>query len=158
MTGYLTPEDFNPRSYKRSDYDGYHRALHPQISIHAPTRGATDHAIPPESYFRISIHAPTRGATQNQPFIFSILSISIHAPTRGATEVSAVFKINDVISIHAPTRGATVNTYQKMNDIEFQSTLLQEERRIAIKQMLLPCRFQSTLLQEERLCLMIVKW
>ena len=43
--------------------------------------------------------------------------------------MSAVFKINDVISIHAPTRGATVNTYQKMNDIEFQSTLLQEERR-----------------------------
>ena len=67
MTGYLTPEDFNPRSYKRSDYDGYHRALHPQISI------------------------------------------------------------------HAPTRGATVNTYQKMNDIEFQSTLLQEERQVSVE-------------------------
>ena len=63
MTGYLTPEDFNPRSYKRSDYDGYHRALHPQISIHAPTRGATKTSVFNTDVVLISIHAPTRGAT-----------------------------------------------------------------------------------------------
>ena len=55
MTGYLTPEDFNPRSYKRSDYDGYHRALHPQISIHAPTRGAT---VNPKHYIGCTYFNP----------------------------------------------------------------------------------------------------
>ena len=34
---------------------------------------------------RISIHAPTRGATERMLLMSVILSISIHAPTRGAT-------------------------------------------------------------------------
>ena len=34
----------------------------------------------------ISIHAPTRGATDNWTYKFSDTSISIHAPTRGATQ------------------------------------------------------------------------
>ena len=33
----------------------------------------------------ISIHAPTRGATERFPFISVRVVISIHAPTRGAT-------------------------------------------------------------------------
>ena len=77
--------NFNPRSYKRSDkklFDGVGGFF---ISIHAPTRGATEgdwssdkdtHDFNPRSYKRsdrwylaswfdkpISIHAPTRGAT-----------------------------------------------------------------------------------------------
>ena len=132
MTGYLTPEDFNPRSYKRSDYDGYHRALHPQISIHAPTRGATvnpKHYIGctyfnPRSYKRsdmgnsrtqivhsISIHAPTRGATWEDDFLWwYIKHISIHAPTRGATDHAIPPESYFRISIHAPTRGATLRS------------------------------------------------
>ena len=57
---------------------------------------------------KVSIHAPTRGATQ-----FSHLSclpheVSIHAPTRGATYLLAVLRHRKQVSIHAPTRGATV--------------------------------------------------
>ena len=59
----LKKYDFNPRSYKRSDDDGEWMS---------------------GSYY-ISIHAPTRGATQNQMSIFDMIRISIHAPTRGAT-------------------------------------------------------------------------
>ncbi len=77
------------------------------ISIHAPTRGATQPvAAPPhraENFnprthtgcdFKccsmrmmqiISIHAPTRGATIYPPAILAGIIISIHAPTRGAT-------------------------------------------------------------------------
>ena len=33
---------FNPRSHERSDTDGDHKILELNISIHAPTRGATD--------------------------------------------------------------------------------------------------------------------
>ena len=35
----------------------------------------------------VSIHAPTRGATQFEYFLFACLSVSIHAPTRGATHL-----------------------------------------------------------------------
>ena len=82
-TGYV--RNFNPRSHEGSDERLPHTLRIIQISIHAPTRGATaltDHLLPLP---QISIHAPTRGAT-NQMFIFiTILVISIHAPTRGAT-------------------------------------------------------------------------
>ena len=33
----------------------------------------------------ISIHAPTRGATNDGVMIAAMMGISIHAPTRGAT-------------------------------------------------------------------------
>ena len=56
---------------------------------------------------KISIHAPTRGATQNLARRHSLIDISIHAPTRGATGRIKYFAASCGISIHAPTRGAT---------------------------------------------------
>ena len=77
------------------------------ISIHAPTRGATPHRGGLEEAMRISIHAPTRGATYTHAPPLTKTSISIHAPTRGATvEVNNELELMR-ISIHAPTRGAT---------------------------------------------------
>ena len=62
--------------------------------------------------FIVSIHAPTRGATDAGEHGRAVLSVSIHAPTRGATK----FLFNDIshryVSIHAPTRGATSNRFQ----------------------------------------------
>ncbi len=57
---------FNPRSYKRSD--------DPEFDLFSPK-------------FEISIHAPTRGATDNQRDFYRHNDISIHAPTRGATSL-----------------------------------------------------------------------
>ena len=100
---------FNPRSHERSD--GAITVIHHRgalfqstlpreerpfrhapftfkgdISIHAPTRGATGYRLLTYTFHHISIHAPTRGAT-SFPFCQSaIAKISIHAPTRGATE------------------------------------------------------------------------
>ena len=34
------------------------------VSIHAPTRGATDKIVDIEAQLNVSIHAPTRGATK----------------------------------------------------------------------------------------------
>ena len=101
--------DFNPRSHEGSDllWSGYRTKLR-DISIHAPTRGATSISSVTDPVFIISIHAPTRGATVSylsqqqhteefqstlprgeRPSRTSyrefILTISIHAPTRGAT-------------------------------------------------------------------------
>ena len=78
----------------------------------------------------ISIHAPTRGATRFYATYFLVIRdfnprshegsdaeakratdtevISIHAPTRGATLLPSLASRIPDISIHAPTRGATL--------------------------------------------------
>ena len=76
---------FNPRSHERSD-----GVLCLIMSI-----------------WGISIHAPTRGATDFERAIEQACQISIHAPTRGATASACGSAIGSIISIHAPTRGAT---------------------------------------------------
>ena len=95
----------------------------------------------------ISIHAPTKGATNTKPFLFNVSHISIHAPTKGATrnvrrcgrntsdfnprshegsdemmEMRHDRVLN--ISIHAPTKGATVSrfcTYARRYDFNPRS-------------------------------------
>ena len=78
------------------------------ISIHAPTRGATVRYQQSEQGSRISIHAPTRGATDYNKGATRQIRISIHAPTRGATIRKRICDSLTRISIHAPTRGATI--------------------------------------------------
>ena len=56
-------KNFNPRSHEGSDPEAPVAGGVSQISIHAPTRGATHTQRALSSTFRISIHAPTRGAT-----------------------------------------------------------------------------------------------
>ena len=58
-----TDWNFNPRSYKRSDQSEAKPYEINKISIHAPTRGATEEVAKDFSKPMISIHAPTRGAT-----------------------------------------------------------------------------------------------
>ena len=99
------------------------------ISIHAPTRGATNLMNANVTKYFISIHAPTRGATIEGGVGVGVTSdfnprshegsdtdsskavgadiISIHAPTRGATRDVYGYETAANISIHAPTRGAT---------------------------------------------------
>ena len=103
------------------------------VSIHAPTRGATDDCGGAFVVQRVSIHAPTRGATSNNLCPCSGTSVSIHAPTRGATPMTTTVGALETfqstrprgarpafnrngrpfipVSIHAPTRGATQTIY-----------------------------------------------
>ena len=55
--------NFNPRSHERSDPVSIQLNRLLQISIHAPTRGATLDGDSTTGNVEISIHAPTRGAT-----------------------------------------------------------------------------------------------
>ena len=57
--------NFNPRSHERSDLVKVGDQYKLNISIHAPTRGATVFRRAERNSCRISIHAPTRGATNN---------------------------------------------------------------------------------------------
>ena len=78
-----------------------------QVSIHAPTRGATGSAKVLGDIQIVSIHAPTRGATPISRESSDDEDVSIHAPTRGATSSYLVSEVIQKVSIHAPTRGAT---------------------------------------------------
>ena len=138
--------NFNPRSHEGSDEQNEFGRTTAEISIHAPTRGATLYYLPVENLdvfqstlprgerrtveleltenLTISIHAPTRGATLLYiAFVFPSL-ISIHAPTRGAT-INGVRAWSDAneISIHAPTRGATylLHQLQQQNQISIHA-------------------------------------
>ena len=63
----------------------------------------------------VSIHAPTRGATQGIKDQNDLVNVSIHAPTRGATYANEQYRGLKLVSIHAPTRGATTE-YQKTDN------------------------------------------
>ncbi len=62
---------FNPRSHERSDNTRTVVIVVLDISIHAPTRGATTSEITGTGDTPISIHAPTRGATSSFLSTFS---------------------------------------------------------------------------------------
>ena len=87
MLLYQLVKSFNPRTYTRCDADEtskWNKALN--VSIHAPTRGATAARKVPADYSDlVSIHAPTRGATKPVMADGKFKRVSIHAPTRGAT-------------------------------------------------------------------------
>ena len=103
--------DFNPRSHERSDDSRQQaRVLSANISIHAPTRGATRNKVfePVKSSVNFNPRSHERSdkarwtsrcmvglfqstlPREERPFLSqctdSLLSISIHAPTRGATQ------------------------------------------------------------------------
>ena len=142
---------FNPRSYKRSDPGKKNKVFLHTISIHAPTRGATKSCFNNETPFGISIHAPTRGATSTPIALLLLDKISIHAPTRGATRIIAVVQTwtifqSTLLQEERPAQIITRNSIHNFNPrsykrsdksyivriayvIQFQSTLLQEERR-----------------------------
>ena len=98
---------FNPRTHEGCDFKYSISYITSQVSIHAPTRGATGYCRIDTNKFGVSIHAPTRGATGNRPHRERLCLVSIHAPTRGATRSWRRRRESLTVSIHAPTRGAT---------------------------------------------------
>ena len=54
---------FNPRTHTGCDFSLFFIYLIIDVSIHAPTRGATSDKLDCRHPIQVSIHAPTRGAT-----------------------------------------------------------------------------------------------
>ena len=105
-----------------------------KISIHAPTRGATQIVAVLRIIECISIHAPTRGATETILNNFEAAEISIHAPTRGATGYLVCHRIalwNFNPRSHEGSDGSIPRL--SVNWHAFQSTLPRGERRCAIR-------------------------
>ena len=122
------------------------------ISIHAPTRGATNARYALCVKYGISIHAPTRGATVALNKSMLLEAISIHAPTRGAT---FLFHCSEFHLIYFNPRSHKGSDSRSNKDLginrEFQSTLPQGERRLKFSIDSRRVAFQSTLPQGERL-------
>ena len=170
--GHFSDLNFNPRSHERSDAGASVVAYIIGISIHAPTRGATDFlcgckqgilfqsTLPREERHQVSNTNSTEGnfnpRSHERSDVCKIFHetinkwISIHAPTRGATCAAAEFVNLANISIHAPTRGATEAQVVVVDLDKFQSTLPREERRFLIPSSHVSVIFQSTLPREER--------
>ena len=80
----------------------------------------------------ISIHAPTRGATKLICIRLHCFFISIHAPTRGATQSGGKSVIEYTkFQSTLPQGERRYNTRDKRVPVKFQSTLPQGERRSA---------------------------
>ena len=164
--------DFNPRSHERSDALLILCRQLWNISIHAPTRGATYHSLKPKNITGFQSTLPREERPSNCPcpsslpifqstlpreerlkhqrLILTQDYISIHAPTRGATVINYLLNRRFGISIHAPTRGATDSRGSTEIYGVFQSTLPREERPKSTAYYAEDKKFQSTLPREER--------
>ena len=124
-----------------------------QVSIHAPTRGAT--RKPKQILLAVlSFNPRTHTGCDPAPISFGVdylsfnprthtgcdnsscepsdssIFVSIHAPTRGATRRKNKSKGYVIVSIHAPTRGATNFGRFFVSKNKFQSTHPHGVRRI----------------------------
>ena len=78
----------------------------------------------------ISIHAPTRGATNPLSVLCSLeIIFQSTLPREERPRAFILCSLSSVISIHAPTRGATLRITARHLTSRFQSTLPREERR-----------------------------
>ena len=152
--------DFNPRSHEGSDRFKGEIINIMQISIHAPTRGATVRFFNVRDQFRISIHAPTRGATVKAVECRCRLGFQSTLPRGERLDMSERVDLiqrdfnprshegsdryerfctpKAKISIHAPTRGATFCVDHIRSIVRFQSTLPRGERRSCISTVTIP--------------------
>ena len=110
------------------------------ISIHAPTRGATL-AHEYHNHFGIFQSTLPHGERLHAQMVRHMSMISIHAPTRGATYGATVCWLGFFISIHAPTRGATEVCLCIFLTHVFQSTLPHGERPVDRKYMIVKINF-----------------
>ena len=95
----------HPRGVRRDDTFFLQFLI--QVSIHAPTGGATKNIISKLSLHQ-SFNPRTHGGCDESVKRAKRNSVvSIHAPTGGATLSSRRVHREEVVSIHAPTGGAT---------------------------------------------------
>ena len=122
--------DFNPRSHEGSDPACFYPETGKIISIHAPTRGATDpeyHRNLVQKKFQSTL---PRGERLNCTMTAIIKLLFQSTLPRGERPEAGRENGRQVyISIHAPTRGATPISAPKTSYKKFQSTLPRGERQ-----------------------------
>ena len=115
-----------PRGERRMPFNAY--ALVWNISIHAPTRGATKYSF---SIFRYVYFNPRSHEGSDDTTGIEPVTCSLHFNPRsheGSDEEYGLTVQLCMISIHAPTRGATFFQVFQLLFCLFQSTLPRGER------------------------------
>ena len=101
------------------------------ISIHTPTKGATQKSQRGLPEKKISIHTPTKGATRSNDSSFLYLGISIHTPTKGATVMmELLYKAGGHFNPHSHEGSDDIRFVSVKFGNIFQSTLPRRERQI----------------------------
>ena len=78
---------------------------------------------------QISIHAPTKGATKLQVLSYKFVIISIHAPTKGATLLHRyLWQMECNFNPRSHERSDWIICNEIISILEFQSTLPRKER------------------------------
>ncbi len=122
--------DFNPHSHEGSDIFG-------RILIRCCNF--------------ISIHTPTKGATEVQRLGVQHLRNSIHTPTKGATRAHWInLFLHTYFNPHSHEGSDASSSVIVCTPFSFQSTLPRRERRRMYDIILLSREFQSTLPRRER--------
>ena len=142
---------FNPRSHERSDNIDYQTTtVIKEISIHAPTRGATNRLAKGGSSTKFQSTLPREERPPGDKARSTGRQFQSTLPREERPPDSATDIHQGRISIHAPTRGATRQTESCTTYTKFQSTLPREERQYKDQTTVLFEKFQSTLPREER--------
>ena len=121
-----------------------------QISIHAPTRGATIPIDLKSFNDLISIHAPTRGATSIRQLMAIKLLFQSTLPREERRSAWNGECLRTDFNPRSHERSDYENVTRNMAYAKFQSTLPREERPICTDMALHRAIFQSTLPREER--------
>ena len=119
---------FNPRSHERSDNPLSVLCSLAIIFQSTLPREERLNDLAVSSRYDISIHAPTRGATASLITVLYSSSISIHAPTRGATSIRQLMAIKLLFQSTLPREERRCCKELTIHFFGFQSTLPREER------------------------------
>ena len=104
--------DFNPRSHERSDEGFFVKLGFDDISIHAPTRGATNEGKTKEAKEAFQSTLP-REERQSCSLIYGAFHhFNPRSHERSDVDLDSI-SLDIAISIHAPTRGATAILHKK---------------------------------------------
>ena len=126
-----------------------------QVSIHAPTWGATHEDIKSTERYLFQSTLP-HGERPMAIEVSSIVSCFNPRSHMGSDATTDTVKLTQKVSIHAPTWGATLLAEFRRKGWKFQSTLPHGERRYNFDYLNGNSMFQSTLPHGERLFLSIM--
>ena len=170
-TGYV--RNFNPRSHEGSDTDSSKAVGADIISIHAPTRGATDVTAEYAAYLQFQSTLPRgerldwltgwykshkfqstlpRGERPGNVPSLALSPVFQSTLPRGERHLFGVFGFQCfIISIHAPTRGATTGgIVTSVLRLYFNPRSHEGSDRYSTARTIAACLFQSTLPRGER--------
>ena len=121
---------FNPRSHEGSDKNAMEEIVTLDVSIHAPTKGATRHQSASSTPRHVSIHAPTKGATDGRKHYIPLRSFQSTLPRRERHQ-RAIFDMYRVRFNPRSHEGSDLGCKnQKAVKLLFQSTLPRRERQL----------------------------